>query len=477
MNHQPYRMGRIGFSIALATLILIACSAGQAPQQSSDGNVLRSLNASLEQVAAKVFPAVVHIEVVSYEPFPEHDTDTKVQILAKQHASGSGIIVDPDGYVITALHVIEGARRINVELDSHAQPLRRVNESKHHLSFEAKIVGTFKDADIAVLKIEAKDLPTVSFPNSDNLKQGELVAALGSPEGLRNSLSLGVVSAVARQIENDDSMVYVQTDAALASGCSGGPLVNIQGEMVGMDVFSITDRGRSQRLGFAIPSEVVHFVYQQIRQYGHVPRAYLGIEAQGITPTLATALHLPTDSGVVISDVADKSPAGKAVLQPGDVILSVDGTRLRDVPQLMWTLLHKRTGDQVSLEIARKSQTMKFKLSLAEMPLDSKDAHAPGDIEGILVAKLGIMVSAWKHEASEEKNKQSSSGVIVIAQLRGIDPEPELNAGDVIRSVNAIPITSVTQLRELLDGLNPGDAIALHVERKGKLMYIAFDLD
>lgn len=469
-------MGRVGFSIGLATLVLIVYAHGQAPQQSSDVNVLRSLNASLEQVAAKVFPAVVHIEVVSYEPFPEHDTESKVQILAKQHASGSGIIVDSDGYVITALHVIEGARRINVELDSHAQ-LKRVNDSKHNLSFEAKIIGTFKDADVAVLKIEARDLPTVSFPNADNLKQGELVAALGSPEGLRNSLSLGVVSAVARQIETDDSMVYVQTDAALASGCSGGPLVNIQGEMVGMDVFSITDRGRNERLGFAVPSDVVHFIYQQIRQYGYVPRPYLGIEAQGITPTLAAGLQLPTDAGVIISDVADKSPAGKAALQAGDVILTIDGTRLRDVPQLMWTLLHKRPGDQIRIEVARKSHPIMFNLSLAEMPPDSTDPHAAGDAEGILVAKLGIMVSGQRHEATDEKNKQLSSGVVVIAQLRGIDPEPELNAGDVIRSVNAISITSVTQLRELLDGFHPGNAIALHVERKGKLMYIAFDLD
>jgi len=272
-------------------------------------------------------------------------------------------------------------------------------------------------------------------------------------------------------------MLYVQTDAALASGCSGGPLVNIRGEMVGMDVFSITDRGRSERLGFAVPSEVVHFVYQQIRQYGYVPRVYLGIDAQGITPPLATALHLPTDSGVVISDVADRSPAGKAALQAGDVILSIDGTRLQDVPQLMWALLHKRQGDQVRLEVARKSHTIMFKLSLAEMPPDAADPHSSGDVEGVLVAKLGIMVSGQRREATEEKNKQLSSGVVVIAQLRGIDPEPELNAGDVIRSVNAVPITYVTQLRELLDGFDPGDAIALHVERKGKLMYIAFDLD
>ena len=469
-------MRQLGFSLALAVVALAAYAAGQASQQNSSANVLQTLNGSLEQVATKVFPAVVHIEVVSYEPFPDGDDGAKVQTLAKQHGSGSGVIVDPNGYVITALHVIEGARRIRVELDNRAHAPGQV-DSRHNLSFEARIVGAFKDADVAVLKIDAKNLPTVSFSDPNNLKQGQLVAALGSPEGLRNSLSLGVVSAVARQIEPDDSMRYVQTDASLAAGCSGGPLVNIQGEMVGMDVFTITEKGRNERLGFAVPSEVVHFIYQQIREYGYVPRPYLGLNAQGITPTLAAALHLPTDFGVIVAGVAEGSPAEKAALQEGDVIVSIDGASLRDVPQLMWVLLHKRRDDQIRLGIGRKSSTYVLNLRLAGMPLDADESHAPSDIEGILVAKLGIMVSGRKREVTEEKTKQSSSGVVVMAQVRGINPEPELNAGDVIRSINAVPITSVPQLRTLLDGFQSGDAIALQVERKGKLMYVAFDLD
>ncbi len=478
MNHKAGGIKRICFSTAL-TLVLVVCSRGQAPQQKSNGDTLRNLNASLEQVATTVFPAIVHIEVVSYEPSSDRDDDAKVQTFSKQRGSGSGMIVDSSGYIVTAYHVIDKARRIRVELDSHVHPhpISGEDNNKRSLSFEPKIVGIFKEGDIAVLKIDAKDLPTVSFSKSSGLKQGDLVAALGGAEGFRNSLSLGVVSAVDRQIEPDDSLVYVQTDAALASGCSGGPLVNIQGEMVGMDVFSITERGRIERLGFAVPSDLVRYVYQQIRQYGYVPRPYLGIDVQGITPTLASALQLKTDAGIVISGVAAGSPAEKAELKAGDVIVSVDGASARSVPQLMWTLLHKRQGDHVRLEVVRKSDTVALNLLLAAMPPDSEDSRPPDDVDDTALPRLGVMVSGRKQELTEEKNKHLNAGVLVIAQLRGVDPEPQLNAGDVIRSINAISITSATQLRAVLDNFHSGDAIALHVERKGRLMYIAFELD
>ena len=476
MNHKADGIKRICFSTAL-TLVLVVCSRGQAPQPNSNGDTLRSLNASLEQVATTVFPAIVHIEVVSYEPSSDRDDDGKVQTFSKQRGSGSGMIVDSGGYIITAYHVIDKARRIRVELDSHVHPTGAGDNNKHKQSFEPKIVGIFKEGDIAVLKIDATNLPTVSFSRPSGLKQGDLVAALGGAEGFRNSLSLGVVSAVDRQIEPDDSLVYVQTDAALASGCSGGPLVNIQGEMVGMDVFSITERGRIERLGFAVPSDLVRYVYQQIRQYGYVPRPYLGIDVQGITPTLVSALQLPTDAGIVVSGVAAGSPAEKAKLQAGDVIVSVDGANARSVPQLMWALLHKRQGDHVRLEVARKSETVALNLLLAAMPTDSQDSHPPDDVEETAVPRLGIMVSGRKPESTGEKNKHLNDGVLVIAQLRGIDPEPQLNAGDVIRSINAVSITSTAQLRTVLDSFRSGDAIALHVERKGRLMYVAFELD
>jgi serine protease Do len=469
----------IGWVLGLVALVLAVCADAQVPQEKASVDPLQWLNASLEQVSTKVSPAVVHIEVVSYGPLADEDDEAKVQPLTRQRGSGSGVIVDPGGYIVTAFHVVEGARRIRVELDGrvHSEtPAGRTDDNKRKSSFEARIVGTFKDADVAVLKIDTQDLPTVSFSEPDNLRQGQLVAALGSPAGLRSSLSLGVVSSVAQQIEPDDSMVYIQTDAALAPGSSGGPLVDVQGEMVGMNVAIATERGREVGLGFAVPNAMVRFVYQQIRQYGCVPRAYLGMDIQGITPTLASALRLPTDFGVIVAGVTLGSPAEKAGLQAGDVLVSFDGTPLGNVPQLTWALLHKHPGDHAGLEIWRKSSKILLALSLVGAPTDSPDSLSAIDIDENMVAKLGIVVSAQKHGAAGRPSGESSSGVLVAA-LRGADTQPELAAGDVIRSVNAVPINSVAQLRAMIDGFKPGDAVALQVERKGKLMYMAFEMD
>jgi serine protease Do len=468
------------WAAGLVSLVLSVCADAQAPQEKPTPDPLQEVNAYLEQIPTKVSPSVVHIEVASYGPLADEDDDAKSQTLTKQRGSGSGVIVDPDGYIVTAFHVVEGARRIRVELDRrvHATtPAAQIDNHKPKSSFEAKIVGTFKEADVAVLKIDARNLPAISFSESDKLKQGQLVVALGNVVGLRNSLSLGVVSSVAQQIGANDSMVYIQTDAALPPGISGGPLVDIQGEMVGMNVFTITERGREEGLGFAIPSAMVRFIYEQIRQYGRVHWAYLGMDLQGVTPTLASALLLSTDSGVIVASVTPGSPAEKAALQAGDVLLSFDGTPLRSVPQLSWALLHKRPGDHVGLEVARKSNKIFSDLRLVEVPLDSEDSLAAINIDESLVAKLGVVGSARRHGASEPPSREASSGVLVVARLRGTDSQPDLSVGDVIRSVNGVSITSVAQLSTMIDGFKPGDAIALQVERKGKLTYVAFEMD
>jgi serine protease Do len=484
--HGELKMKRtmqISWAVGLVALVLSVCADAQAPQEKLSIDPLKGLNASLEQLSTRISPAVVHIEVLTYGPLADEDGeegDVKVQPLTKQRGSGSGVIVDPEGYIVTAFHVVEAARRIRVELYSRVQPetpTGRIDDHKPKSSFEARIVGTFKDADLAVLKIDTRDLPTLPFSESDNLKQGQLVVALGSPEGLRNSLSLGVVSSVARQIESDDSMEYIQTDAAIAPGSSGGPLVDVQGGMVGINVFSITERGKHEGLGFAVPSAMVRFVYEQIWQYGCVHRAYLGLDIQGVTPTLAAALRLPTDSGVIVAGGAHQGPAQKAALQTGDVLVTFDGTHVRSVPQVTWALLHKHPGDHVSLEIWRKSSKIVLDFSLVGAPPDSEDSLAPIDIEENLVAKLSIVGSARKHGATGSSSRESSSGVFVVARLRVSDIQPDLSVGDVICSVNTVSITSIAQLRATLDRFKLGDAVALQVERKGKLMYVAFEID
>lgn len=471
------------WAVGLIAFVLVVCASAQVPQEKPTVDPLQWLNAALEQVTTTISRAIVRIEVASYRSLAsddDEDSEAKVQTLTKERSSGSGVIVDPDGYIVTAFHVVKGARRIRVELDSRVHPKilpDRMDDHTPRSSYEARIVGTFEDADLAVLKIDARDLPAISLSDSDSLKQGQLVAALGSPEGLRNSVTLGVVSSVKRQIESDDFMEYIQTDAAIAPGSSGGPLVDVQGGMVGINVFTITERGREQGLGFAIPTTMVHFAYEQIRRYSCVPRAYLGVDIQGITPNLASALRLPADSGVIVSGGAPGSPAEKAALQAGDVLASFDGMRVENVPQLSWALLHKHPGDQVNLEIWRNSTKIVLNFSLVGAPPDSKNSLATIDIEKNLVAKLGIVGSEQKPEATGSPSGKSSSGVLVVARLHGTEVEPELSAGDVIRSLNAEPITSVAQLRALLDSFKPGDAIALQVERKGKLKYVAFEID
>jgi serine protease Do len=469
--------------VGLVALVLVVWADAQTPPEKLPVDPLQWLNASLEQVTTKIAPAVVRIEVSSYRPSADdndEENDAKVQRLTKEHSSGSGVIVDPEGYIVTALHVVKGARRIRVELDRRVHPKTPHNRIYDHTpksSFEARIIGTFEDADLAVLKIEALDLPTISFSDSDNLKQGQLVAALGNPEGLRNSLSLGVVSSVHQQIESDDSIAYIQTDAAIAHGSSGGPLVDIHGGMIGINVFTLTERGREQGLGFAVPSAMVRFAYEQIRQYGYVPRAYLGVYIQGVTPTLASALFLPTDSGVIVAGGAPGSPSGKGALQAGDLLTSIDGAHVQNIPQLTWALLHKHPGDHVSLDIWRNGSTIALDFSLVGPPPSSASPLATVNIEENLIVKLGIVATTPKHEPAEPPSRKSKPGVLVVALLSGTDFEPELASGDVIRSVNNVPIASVAQLRAMVEAFKPGDAIALQVERNGKPIYVAFEMD
>jgi len=457
----------------------VPAEASSRPEASLE--TLQALNAALGRLAARVSPAVVHIHVESYQPTEaDHEEgEERMQILTRQHSAGSGVIVDPDGYIVTALHLVDGERRIRVDLNRRINATNSGQDKAHprRSTFNAEIVGSFKDADLAVLKIDAGNLPALGFSEPDSVEQGQLVAALGNPEGLRDSVSLGIVSSASQQIRLDDPIAYVQTDAVLAPGASGGPLVDVQGAIVGINVLSITDQGRAEGLGLAVPSSVVRFVYEQIRQYGCVPRPYLGVDAQGITPTLATALDLPVDSGVIVSAVDPGSPADRASLHVGDVILTFAGKRIDSVPQLNWALLHKRAGQHVSVEIMRKSGKVALNLLLIGGPPASGEDLPAREIEENSLDKLGVVGSTWQRSPAERHSKSTPAGVLVTAKLAGSDAQPELVIGDVIRSVNGKFVSSVAELRTMLNGFKPGEAIALQVERNGKLMYVAFEID
>src|ERR1700730_5867047 len=297
------------------------------PDESATASAaLLQINNALEGLAAKVSPAVVQILVTGYGPLHE-ESRTQTALIVRQHAVGSGVIVDPDGYIITNAHVVESAQRIRVALPLPTDTALAAPVCKRRI-LEARLVGLHKETDLALLKIDEKDLPTLPLLTQPRPRVGQLVFAIGSPEGLQNSVTMGVVSAVARQPDPEKALTYIQTDAPINPGNSGGPLVDMNGSVLGINTFILSAGGGSEGLGFAIPARIVDFVYHSLRQYGHVHRVEIGAVAQEVTPTLADGLHLPQRFGVIIADVKPEGPAATAGLQVQDIILTADDRRI-----------------------------------------------------------------------------------------------------------------------------------------------------
>ena len=262
------------FSVLSAVLLLIASPAFAqgATRLAAKAGLLRELNASVEDLTARVALSVVQVVVTGYAAVDERTRGESGLVIGRQRSIGSGAIVDPDAYIITNAHVVAGARQVQVVVhrDTTADGPVRSLALLAGQTVDARVVGTATDIDLALLKIDLTGLPALPLANYDAIRQGELVFAFGSPQGLRNSVSMGVVSSVARQVEPDSPTIYIQTDAPINPGNSGGPLVNIDGELVGLNTFILTESGGSQGLGFAIPSAIVAAAYPQLRKYGHL---------------------------------------------------------------------------------------------------------------------------------------------------------------------------------------------------------------
>ncbi len=281
------------------------------PGSPSNMDVLRQMNSALEELAAKVSPAVVQIQTSGYGPLHDSDGDRgQTALIVRQHAVGSGVIVDANGYIMTNAHVVEGAQRIRVALPmSSTESPSNIPAGRRQL-FDAKVIGIHKESDLALLKIDQTNLPTLSLEAPQSIRVGQMVLAVGSPEGLQSSVTMGVISAVARQADPTKSLNYVQTDAPINPGNSGGPLVDMNGYVVGINTFILSQSGGSEGLGFAIPARVVNFVYHSLRKYGHVHHVEIGAGAQEITPTLAEGLGLPQSWGVIVDDITPGRPGG-----------------------------------------------------------------------------------------------------------------------------------------------------------------------
>jgi len=444
----------------------------------ASSNLLRALDSSFEAVISKVSPAVVQIVVNGYGPSQDHGHATAR--IVRQHAIGTGIIVDPDGYIMTNAHVVEGAQRVRVILPSPTAESSFELEPIHAGQIlEARLVGTHKPADLALLKVEATHLPTLPLRSDVPVHQGELVFAIGSPEGLRNTVTMGVVSSLARQLDSDNPMVYIQTDAALNPGNSGGPLVDIDGNVIGINSLMLSEGGGSEGLGFAIPAAIVNFDYRNLRKSGHVQRVAIGARTQNITPTLAAGLGLTRSWGVIISDIGAGGAAEAAGLQVDDIVLAIDGRPILGLPDFM-TALYLHPADQVlKIDVLRGVNPRSFNVSVKVYHENIDDLADIPDLQKTLVRKLNIFVTDLDGNArSLLPSTRSDSGVVVVAQTGGPNAmDTGLQTGDIIRAIDRTPLQSILQLQAMVRNLKSGDPVVLQVERKGKLQYLAFEME
>jgi len=435
---------------------------------------LRDLSASYESLAGRVRPAVVQIFSTGYAAATEEGAGSNTaSLLSTQRSTGSGVILRPDGYIITNNHVVQGARKIEVRLP------QLTGSRQMESLIPAKLVGTDRETDLAVIKIDRTGLPTLGLGDSNDLHQGQIVMAFGNPLGLEGSVSMGIVSSVARRIKPDAWMVYVQTDAPINPGNSGGPLVDTEGMLMGINTFIFTQSGGSEGLGFAIPSNMVRNIYDQIVKDGHVHRGQIGIVAQTITPGMAKGLHLSQDWGVIASDVAPDGPADKAGMKIGDIVQSMNGRQMTDAPQLETAIYRLKLSDLVTLTVLRDGKTLSFTMPVIERDDDPQRFADMVNPEDNLVPKLGILGIEINDKIADMLPELRHNYGVVVAAASASAPYTggALETGDVIYEINRTPAVTIKTLRATLDDLKPGDDVVLEVERAGKLIYVTLELE
>jgi serine protease Do len=339
---------------------------------------------------------------------------------------------------------------------------------------QGELVGIDRETDLAVLRIPATGLPVARLADSDSLEPGELVLALGSPLGLASTVTMGVVSAVGRQLQEDDRMVYIQTDTPINPGNSGGPLVTADGAVAGINTLILSQSGGSEGIGFAAPSNIVRHVVDQLRQYGRVRRGDIGVFAQTITPAMATALRLPQNWGVVVGDVYPGGPADKAGLQTGDVVLSVNGKVVENGRQFDVTLYRQPLGQPVALDVRRGLQHQTIRVPVIERQDNAARLGSLVTPEKNLVPRLGVLgLDMTKELAAQIPGLRQPSGVVVAALTPDATAgQGGLQPGDVIYAVNGTAVATVADLRQSLSALNSGDTVVLQVLRDSKLRYV-----
>jgi len=407
--------------------------------------------ATFAEIVQRVNPAVVHVDVIETTRHNPHEgIEDAPELDVPGRGEGSGFIVDPSGYILTNHHMVPGPARIRVRLADKRE-------------FVARLVGADPSTDLALLKIEAQGLPAVPLGDSDRLRVGDWVCAIGNPLRFDHSVTVGVVSSKGRKIFNQSFDAYIQTDAAINPGNSGGPLINLAGEAVGINA-AVSSEG--QGIGFAIPINLARSVLVQLRETGRVSRGYLGIQLQELDPDLQKLVGLREPGGALVLDVLSGGAGQAAGLRRYDVITGVSGQPIEDGDHLVRTIAGIRPGSTVTLSVFRDGQTLTLPARLTERSADraavsiqARPAEVPpaGDAFGLVVGDAGAKVRA---------TLPSDRRGVVVKEIVGVDPgTDDLEEGDVIVEVNRRPTPDLAAYKKLLASLTPGESAWLFVYR------------
>ncbi|MGA7624689.1 MAG: trypsin-like peptidase domain-containing protein [Candidatus Acidiferrales bacterium] len=481
LNHL-FRVRCLGaaYVCVLASCLAPASTPGQSAAPEGNSDIARQMSRSIESLARRVSPAIVEVLVTGYGSANEEDSQASAAV-GRERSLGAGVIVDPSGYIITNYHVVKGSDRVRVVMTAPvtegSQPFALLKSRGR--TFPAQIVGFSKQIDLAVLKVDASELPTLPIGRYEQVQKGQIVLAFGSPIGLENSVSFGLISSVLRQPDPDNPMVYIQTDAAINPGNSGGPLMDLDGNMIGINTFIYTKSGGNEGIGFAIPSGIVRYAYEQIRKYGRVRRRTIGAGLQSLTPDLAQGLNLSIEDGVIVSDVPSDSTAERAGLKIEDVIVNMDGIPVDNVPLFALSLYLQDNNDNVMLEVVRGGKKIELKVPVYEPSNEPEELSELANPAKDLIPRLGIVGLTISPEIRQYMgDMRIPSGVYVasiVADQLAVDSG--LSVGDVIHSLKGAHITSVDNLRAEFARLKPGEAATMQVERNGRLTYVTFEME
>jgi len=366
---------------------------------------------------------------------------------------GSGFVVTADGYILTNAHVVADATEVTVRLTDKRE-------------FKAKVIGVDKRTDVALIKISATSLPTVRIGDPNQTKVGQWVAAIGSPFGLDHTVTAGIVSAKSRSLSGESFVPFIQTDVAINPGNSGGPLFNMEGEVIGINSQIYSRTGGYMGLSFAIPIDVAMKVKEDLQKYGKVSRGRLGVAIQSVTPELAESFGLKKPEGALVSSVEKGTPADKAGIESGDIILAVNGRNVEQAGDLARAIAETRPGSKVELRVWRKGSTRDMTASVSEAPAEQV-AQAGGTPGAGNQGKLGLAV---RPATREERQQLGSEGAVVVENVTGPSARAGIRPGDAILAINGQPLKNVDDLRKAVDAAR--GSVALLIQREDAKIYV-----